>query len=1114
MEISSAPTLPSLLLETYHELHPDRPPPDLFNKQSTEYLTRLTGYSLNSLTSEPSRIADEHDFVGRELTSLCIGEYKSFVAVHQCEEQVRGVLDDFDASLEELRKAIPELERQCATFVQETSGIQSERRRAQIVLEHQDKLVDLLDIPQLVDTCVRNGYYHEAMELTAHTRQLVSRHPDVALVHSISAQVTSIMQLQLSQLVASLREPVKLPVLVKSIGFLRKMGSLEEDELRLAFLESRAQCWRDYVKEHVDKERHEPTRYVRRYVDAFRELQYDTVSQYTAIFLDPSTFRTHNHTSNGNTAALDAASRAQAVDLLVRYAHQAIADLLQCITTHVPSITDPSSLASLLTQLGYTALSFARVGMDFSAYLPEVFENAIQELTTRGWHNALTSVLDKLKAPSSNTRAGSPSGRLDIDSVLLPGFLVSSEMLASMTRSGTQAYTPPVHGPSSSKTVPPLYLTSYPLLATYTNSTLVTFNALRLLAPVALFPQLYANLLDNLAELAQALLAYANTVTGQGDTASLPPARRRPEGLRRNTSISNRDQLAERTQAQERDGRRVLSTVLDAYVNGCIVFLKAALVEGVYHGRFGSVKNIDGGKEITETLGQSNQKLAETIEESKRWIEKHAELPVEQEKVTQPGIAEEETGTEIAPSTNDFKNGTEVDHVRPEDVKEALNNSEGHVDPPTEPGQTSPSSMENEAGPGYDLEVNHRTLPETVETAVALEAVDAGFPRVEVVENPGLVDAGAESIEHSNDASGVHESISTEPKTHTAVAGPHDESPSMERNVIEQVLEIAVEVPESAEVDRRVVENAKGVPVQVTEELQIPSVSADSLNMDDAKPVPIVPDASIHDDSAGHPKASVNGLGDGEDAPDMLDELIKAKQAAEAAVSEKDRNEHHPDISVARTDAGDTTEAVLDEEPPALANTPSSRLSTSDPVTTLDKTAPTEVLPPGDGSEPKPQSASSQDVTLPLHDQDQTSVLLELSNGSADHTAFAESPAVTADSQETKPQQIEQQDLSIPVMLVEPAVSKTPPTASSEEPTIVQSEPPIPAEAIGAVSESPTPQTEEGENDAGEGDDSSPPTPREPAPPEDGGRSEPATLESVANGKSKKKKNNKKKGKK
>ncbi|KAJ9109549.1 hypothetical protein QFC20_003295 [Naganishia adeliensis] len=873
MDTAGAPSLPSLLLETYHDSHPQSPPPDLSTKQSTEYLTRLTGYSLNSLTSEPSRIADEHAFVGRELTSLCIGEYKSFVAVHQCKEQVKGALDEFDASLEELRRAIPELERECAMFVQETSGIQADRRRAQIVLEHQDKLVDLLDIPQLVDTCVRNGYYHEAMELTSHTRQLVERHPDVPLVHSISTQVDSIMQLQLSQLVASLREPVKLPILVKSIGFLRKMASLEEDELRLAFLESRAQRWRDHVKEHVDKERHDPTRYIRRYVDAFRELQYDTVVQYTAIFLDPASFRnTSRRTTSGTPAGLDEASRVQALDLIVRYAHHAVSDLLHCIATYIPAITDPSSLSSLLTQLGYTALSFSRVGMDFSAYLPEVFEHAVQELTTSSWNEALRHVMERLKPTLTTQRTASPSGQADIEAVFVPGFLVSPAGLSALTRSEPPAFVPPIHKHSGSKTVPPLYLTSYPLLATYTNSIVTTLNSLRLLAPIALFPILYAKLLDNLATFGQALLDYAIQVTGQADPALGPPTRKRPEGLRRNTSISNRDQLAERTQARERHGKRILSALLDAYVNGCVDFLKTALVEGVYAGQFQRVQHVESEKR--GVVGGSEERLASVVAQLQDWVARHVEETAGKKTEQPKGIDEEEV-----PAEKKLDSMPEAEVAEQEDIKL-----------PAEPvtiADTGPEPRQMDTTEGYSLNdpaLNDPTLRQG-ESDAKLEPSASPQPPTDAKETASEEDpSSADVVSQSQPpvSAPVEEVAEASPQMPLPAEATVEIQQPTTPKVIEKVLEVGIEIPATvgSEDISDPSANEQGIPVQITEEVQIPAQDSAEPSLKDAEPVSVVPDTSTDSLPA---EIGINAAGR-EDDVDIVDRLIAAKEEAEVAL--------------------------------------------------------------------------------------------------------------------------------------------------------------------------------------------------------------------------------------
>ena len=884
-------------------------------------------------------MADEHAFVGRELTSLCIGEYKSFVAVHQCKEQVKGALDEFDASLEELRRAIPELERECATFVEETSGIQSARRRAQIVLEHQDKLEDLLDIPQLVDTCVRSGYYHEAMELTSHTRQLVSHYPDVPLVHSISAQVDSIMQLQLSQLVASLREPVKLPVLVKSIGFLRKMGSLEEDELRLAFLESRAQRWRDHVKEHVDKERSEPTRYVRRYVDAFRELQYDTVAQYTAIFLDPTPFRAQPKSQGNNEAAgMDKASRAQALDLIVRYAHHAVSDLLHCITSNVPSISDPSSLASLLTQLGYTALSFSRVGMDFSAYLPDVFEHAVLGLTITGWEKGLAAAMDRLRPTSTSQKSASPSGRSDIEAVFVPGFLVSPEMLQTLTHSEPPQFVPPIHSPPESKIIPPLYLSSFPLLAAYTNATLTTLNSLRLLAPVALFHSLYSHLLGNLADLGQALLDYADRSTGQADPGLGPVPRKRPEGLRRNTSISNRDQLAERTQARERHGRRILSAVLDAFLHGCSEFLKMALVEGVYDGQFGSVNRLRlGGAGDVET---KTDRFAAVSDRLKEWVDRHAEKTASKDTQDSKVIQEEPSAadttvtdgsTDIAEDESAREGGT-VPPIPPVVPVEFEDPVLGFDVGPVETEETEPRAN----GADTPVELPGDVAPPLEEESQGLDPKDSPPPTQQSLQDPTRDNEESPSISPP-----PNESVPADDAAHTSAEPSPAAEQTPEPDVIERVLEIQLEKPEAVvpeEVPSQSMTESSiaedPIPVQVTEDVQIPAAVTASF-VDNAVPVTVVADSSDRSQVRENSLQSTNG---DKRKIDGLDQLIAAKQTVENASESKSGSTEQ--IEVPNEDATITEIPIAPDIPTTAPAVTSGRPSPSLPDVTLDNRQP------------------------------------------------------------------------------------------------------------------------------------------------------------------------------
>ena len=49
-------------------------------------------------------------------------------------------------------------------------------------MQHQVELVELLELPELMDTCVRAQLYEEALDLETYGKTLVARHPNIPIV--------------------------------------------------------------------------------------------------------------------------------------------------------------------------------------------------------------------------------------------------------------------------------------------------------------------------------------------------------------------------------------------------------------------------------------------------------------------------------------------------------------------------------------------------------------------------------------------------------------------------------------------------------------------------------------------------------------------------------------------------------------------------------------------------------------------------------------------------------------------------------------------------------------------------------------------------------------------
>eukprot|EP00466_Bigelowiella_natans_P012688 jgi/Bigna1/128405/aug1.6_g3113 len=236
--------------------------------------------------------------------------------------------------------------------------------------------------------------YEEALGLEALVRALQRRYPDVAVLADISEQTRSTMKIVVERFLRMLEGKLSLPLCLKIIGYLRRVGGFSEGRLRAQFLRSRdISLTRQLASMPPDES---PYEFITRYLDFTRQHIFEILHQYRAIFLpsDKKLFRTSTipNTASSSNSSVDnkKGERKQYADGDDDDNDDDGGDLVAYwVNGHVLEIQ--------ATLKRYCGLSLLRVGVDFRAAMGSILVDRIVQIFQEQLHSGSKALLQSLK---------------------------------------------------------------------------------------------------------------------------------------------------------------------------------------------------------------------------------------------------------------------------------------------------------------------------------------------------------------------------------------------------------------------------------------------------------------------------------------------------------------------------------------------------------------------------------------------------------------------------------------------------------------------------------------------------------------------------------------------
>lgn len=256
---------------------------------------------------------------------------------------------------------IPQFVNKCQSFCDKSKDINIHRRLNSLTLKKNTEILEILETPQLMETCLRSSQYNEALELSQYARQLGTKHSDIPIIQSIVAEIENSWSGMVGQVVGSLRGDLPLPKCLQLIGLLRSMDAFTEAELRIKFLQAR-DSWLQGLLNAIPKD--DPNFHLTKTIELSRIHLFNIITQYRAMFNDDDIL-----ISNRDPIINESA-------IFHHWIEEKLSQFLRTLEQVLPGVT---SIDSILGQCTYFGLSFGRVGADFTTRMSDIFVQVISK---------------------------------------------------------------------------------------------------------------------------------------------------------------------------------------------------------------------------------------------------------------------------------------------------------------------------------------------------------------------------------------------------------------------------------------------------------------------------------------------------------------------------------------------------------------------------------------------------------------------------------------------------------------------------------------------------------------------------------------------------------------
>lgn len=480
------------------------------------YISDLCSHGIDTLTREPDTLSSESARLRAQLEEVSCSNYRALIESFECAGAVRDGVGSIRAGLDKLIDDLPPLSSATREFSATAAKAQNEREARLRTLAEFGRVMDILEMPRLMRSLVAGELYEEALELYDTSMKFALTHDDDQVLRSVCLEVDALTRQMILQLVSILRGQVQLPMCLRVVGFLRRLGVFSESRLRMLFL----QCRGEWMRSSLDMSLapNPQTRLVR-LSDETRSMMFEIITQYRAAFADDEdeggagSFVVGESLSFGEES--EGCSAVPTSSILFHWTASCTQQYLTRLEDGLQDVRDGASLSTVMQQAIYCGQSLGRVGADFRSALAPLFEKAVLRIVNSQLNSALRQfemmVEDNRWSPvgSSALRKDRMRGTSNASPQSSPVRGAAEDEGEGMSAGQICEATVGKSGPGFE---PPIAVLDSPPLAVFLNGILAALNEVRACALLSLSTVIASKIAATLESAAECV----NTVAGPG----------------------------------------------------------------------------------------------------------------------------------------------------------------------------------------------------------------------------------------------------------------------------------------------------------------------------------------------------------------------------------------------------------------------------------------------------------------------------------------------------------------------------------------------------------------------------------------------------------------------